>query len=241
MKLQFIRTDGENSDFIENSRLLDMDLDRCVGKEVQRDKYSRYNQLEKLKSHQVSLIESEECRKAAVCIALLFTEDGPEIILEVRSARLGEQPGDISLPGGMIEPGETTQQAACRELEEELEVTVGQYELITMLDIMHTGNLLIYPFLVVVKDYHGTFNASEVEDIFTVPLRFFMQEEPEIYEIQLEVKAPENFPFHKIHGGRKYGWRKRTEKVLFYDYQEYCIWGITAKLIHSFVEICQKK
>lgn len=102
MKLQFIRTDGENSDFIENSRLLDMDLDRCVGKEVQRDKYSRYNQLEKLKSHQVSLIESEECRKAAVCIALLFTEDGPEIILEVRSARLGEQPGDISLPGGMI-------------------------------------------------------------------------------------------------------------------------------------------
>lgn len=196
---------------------------------------------EKLKLRPVSLVEAEECRKAAVCVALLFTENGSEMILEVRSATLGEQPGDISLPGGMMEPGETPQQAACRELEEELEITGEQYELISMLDIMHTGNLLIYPFLAVVKDYHGTFNASEAADIFTVPLRFFMEKEPDIYEIELKVKEPEDFPFEKIYGGRKYGWRKRTEKILFYDYQDYCIWGITAKLIHSFVGICRKE
>lgn len=192
-----------------------------------------------LKERPVSLIEAAECRRAAVCMALILTKNGPDIILQVRSSKLEEQPGDISLPGGMIEQGETPQQAACRELEEELEISKEQYEVISQLDIMHTGNLLIYPFLVVLKDYHGTFNAAEVAEIFTVPLAFFLQEEPEVHEILLEVKEPEDFPFEKIYGGKKYGWRKRTEKVYFYDYHQYCIWGITAKLIHSFIQICK--
>ena len=194
---------------------------------------------EQLKERPVSLIEAAECRRAAVCMALFLTKNGPDIILQVRSSKLEEQPGDISLPGGMIEQGETPQQAACRELEEELEISKEQYEVISQLDIMHTGNLLIYPFLVVLKDYHGTFNAAEVEEIFTVPLEFFWQEAPEVHEIVLEVKEPEDFPFEKIYGGKKYGWRKRTEKVYFYDYHQYCIWGITAKLIHSFIQICK--
>lgn len=196
---------------------------------------------EALKSRPLSLIEAAECKQAAVCVTLLFAGEEPEVILQVRSAKLEEQPGDISLPGGMIEPGEATQQAACRELEEELQIGKEQYELIAPLDIMHTGNLMIYPFLVVVKDYQGTFNASEVTEIFTVPLKFFLQEEPEVHEISLEVKEPEDFPFEKIYGGRKYGWRKRTEKVYFYEYRQYCIWGITAKIIHSFTEICKEE
>ncbi len=36
--MDFIRTDGKNKDVIENCRLLDIDLDRHVGKKIQRDK-----------------------------------------------------------------------------------------------------------------------------------------------------------------------------------------------------------
>ena len=43
--MNFIRTDGRNKDFIENCRLLDIDLDRRVGKKIKRDKYKKYNQL----------------------------------------------------------------------------------------------------------------------------------------------------------------------------------------------------
>ncbi len=32
--MDFIRTDGRNKDFIENCRLLDIDLDRRVGKRL---------------------------------------------------------------------------------------------------------------------------------------------------------------------------------------------------------------
>ena len=43
---------------------------------------------EKLSHRPVSLIEAAECRKAAVCLALLWNESGPEIILQVRSSGL---------------------------------------------------------------------------------------------------------------------------------------------------------
>lgn len=196
---------------------------------------------EKLKNRSISLIEADECKTAAVCLALMFTDRGPEMVFEVRSSRLEEQPGDISFPGGMAEPGETPEEAACRELEEELQITKEQYERIAMLDIMHTGNLLIYPLLVELRDYRITYNTDEVAEIFTVPVSFFVETEPEIYKISLEVKEPEDFPFDKIYGGRNYAWRKRTEKIYFYEYENYCIWGITAKLIHSFTEICRKE
>ena len=46
--MNFIRTDGKNKDFIENCRLLDMDLDRRVGKKIKRDKYTKFNQLDEI-------------------------------------------------------------------------------------------------------------------------------------------------------------------------------------------------
>lgn len=47
--MEFVRTDGENKDFIENCAMLDKDLDRRVGKRIQRDKYSKYNKLDDIK------------------------------------------------------------------------------------------------------------------------------------------------------------------------------------------------
>jgi GNAT superfamily N-acetyltransferase len=46
--MKFVRTDGKNPDFIENCRLLDMDLDRRVGKKIKREKYRQYNQLDEI-------------------------------------------------------------------------------------------------------------------------------------------------------------------------------------------------
>lgn len=47
--MDFKRTDGKNKDFIENCMLLDLDLDRRVGKKIKRDKYKKYNQLDEIK------------------------------------------------------------------------------------------------------------------------------------------------------------------------------------------------
>ena len=47
--MDFNRTDGKDKDFIENCRLLDMELDRRVGKKIKRDKYKKYNRLDEIK------------------------------------------------------------------------------------------------------------------------------------------------------------------------------------------------
>ena len=47
--IEFVRCSGINEDFIMNCQLLDMDLNRRVGRVIKRDKYKQYNQLDEIK------------------------------------------------------------------------------------------------------------------------------------------------------------------------------------------------
>lgn len=49
MAMDYVKTDGQNVDFIENCRLLDIDLDRRVGRQIKREKYQKFNQLDEIK------------------------------------------------------------------------------------------------------------------------------------------------------------------------------------------------
>ena len=49
MAMDYVRTDGKNEVFIENCRLLDMDLDRSVGRQIKREKYQKFNQLDEIR------------------------------------------------------------------------------------------------------------------------------------------------------------------------------------------------
>ena len=53
--MEFHRTDGKDKDFIENCRLLDMDLDRRVGKKIQRDKYKNITSWIKFKKRSLCM------------------------------------------------------------------------------------------------------------------------------------------------------------------------------------------
>ena len=58
----------------------------------------------------------------AVLIPWVKKEDGDALLLEVRSEKV-KQPGEVCFPGGRVEPGETTAEAAVRETCEELGLT----------------------------------------------------------------------------------------------------------------------
>ena len=58
---EFVRTDGKNEDFIENCRLLDMDLDRRVGRQIKREKYQKFNQLDEI---QEAIVVYEDQKRA---------------------------------------------------------------------------------------------------------------------------------------------------------------------------------
>ena len=57
MEVQIV--DGKNKDYVENCGVVDMDLDRRVGKKIERDKYQKYNQLDEI---QEAIVVYEENR-----------------------------------------------------------------------------------------------------------------------------------------------------------------------------------
>ena len=76
---------------------------------------------ETLAQHEPTFIDMDQCHQAAVCIPLLKNTDGGyDVLFEVRAATIAHQPGDVCLPGGMVEEGEDPRNAALRELQEEL-------------------------------------------------------------------------------------------------------------------------
>src|SRR5262245_28936183 len=62
----------------------------------------------------------ERIRHAAGLLILFPIGDRPHIVLTVRAHTLDRHGGQVSLPGGVIEPGETHEEAALREAHEEI-------------------------------------------------------------------------------------------------------------------------
>ena len=95
----------------------------------------------------------------------------------------------------------------------------------------------MYSFAVEVTEYQNTFSQAEVDEVFTVPLEFFLHTEPECYLTRAKVEPGEDFPYELICGGRDYQWRSRKEEVCFYQYEGHVIWGLTAKMMRAFAEV----
>jgi len=81
--------------------------------------------------------EGEGLTRAAVAIALTAADDGSgetAFLLTSRAARLRAHAGQWALPGGRCDPGESADETALRELEEELGVARGRAEVLGLLD-----------------------------------------------------------------------------------------------------------
>lgn len=185
------------------------------------------------------IIDFSRLKKFALGIPLVYYNGQLCIIFEVRSQLLTHQPGEVCLPGGAVEPGEDFALAAVRETSEELEISPDQIELIAPMDIYisPTGQY-ITPYLLFLKAYQGTYNLSEVAEIFYVPVKFFWENKPDIYENYIYTKPAKNLPIEKIPHRRKYPWRSGSSSVYFYpEFQGHLIWGLTAKIMCSAAEI----
>lgn len=186
----------------------------------------------------VSPIGWEQMRHSAVLVPLIRKDGELCVLFEVRASRLHSQPGEVCFPGGAVESGETKREAALRETQEELLLREDQIELLAPLDVLVTpGNMTVWPFLGVLKEYQNTFSEAEVERVFTVPLSWFLEREPECYTTAVQTVPGEEFPYELIPGGSSYAWKKGRYDVLFYRHEQAVIWGMTAKILASFLEL----
>jgi len=193
---------------------------------------------EHLKNRKVGVLGNELYKEFAVIVPYL--EDKDSFLFEIRASTLRNQPNEICFPGGKIENQETPLVAALREIEEELLIDRNNVDVIASLDIYtFPYSLRVYPFLAKLKEYPVTFQKDEVADIFDVPFRFFLENEPKIYYNDIKIEPDSKFPYELI-GMDSYPWRHAKYPVLFYEYQNKVIWGMTAHFVYNVVTLCKE-
>jgi 8-oxo-dGTP pyrophosphatase MutT (NUDIX family) len=199
------------------------------------------NKIENIFSNRkVGIIGSH--RKSAVMLLLTEEDNEAHIVFEVRASHLRHQPGDICLPGGKIEENESPREAAIRETMEELNLEEQDIEYIGEMDyFVSPYGTIMYPFVARLKKSEVNPSKGEVDHIFKVPVSYLLHNEPQVYEMEIGPNIKEDFPYHLVKGGKNYKFSKGTLNQYFYSYENYVIWGFTAMVVKSFIEIIKKE
>ncbi len=118
--------------------------------------------------------------RAAAVLALLYPDAGDWYVpLTLRPDALPAHAGQISLPGGVIEPGETSEQAALRELEEELGMPASQVRVLGRLSPLYVfaSNFWVTPIVGATETSpQFTPHAVEVAEVIALPLACLLNE-----------------------------------------------------------------
>jgi 8-oxo-dGTP pyrophosphatase MutT (NUDIX family) len=167
------------------------------------------------------LAQEQPIRPAAVLIPVV-DHPKPTVILTQRSAHLHDHAGQISFPGGKIDPTDASPlDAALREAEEEIGLSREFIEPIGYLDLYGTSfGFRILPTVARVKPgFSLRISEAEVDDAFEVPLAFLMD--------------PAN---HQLHS-KAFRGIDRTYYAM--PFEERYIWGATAGILRVLYErIC---
>lgn len=153
-------------------------------------------------------------RKAAVLLPVQDIAGELSLILTQRPMHLRAHPGQISFPGGKIEPSDTNAiAAALREAEEEIGLLRHNVDVVGTFPAHNTfTGFEITPVIGIVKQaFVMKLDPGEVADCFSVPLSFFIE------------------PTHRHQ--KRFLRQGRYYNVHFIPYQQRFIWGATAAII----------
>ncbi|HYG28065.1 MAG TPA: CoA pyrophosphatase [Caulobacteraceae bacterium] len=160
--------------------------------------------------------EGEVLMQAAVLVPIVQREEGLSVLLTRRADTLRNHTGQVALPGGRLDPGETPWQAALREAEEEIGLSREQVELVGMSTPYRTGTgFLVTPVVgFVTPPIELKPNPAEVADVFETPFGYLM--DPANHERR----------FYDQPGGTRRWFYAIT-------HEERVIWGATAGMLRA--------
>jgi 8-oxo-dGTP pyrophosphatase MutT (NUDIX family) len=155
-------------------------------------------------------------RPAAVLASLIERDEGLTVLLTRRSDALKRHSGQIALPGGRSDPGETPWETALREAEEEVGLDRRFVRLAGLGDTYEIGTGFSVTLVVafVSPGFTLTPDPGEVAEVFETPFHHLMD--------------PQN---HQRHA-RDFG-DGRTRKFYAIPHEERVIWGATAWMMRG--------
>jgi 8-oxo-dGTP pyrophosphatase MutT (NUDIX family) len=157
--------------------------------------------------------------RAAVLVPIIAHAEGPTVLFERRAPSLADHAGEICFPGGRFEDGDATpEQAALRELEEELGLPRSLVEIIGLLDPYETRTgFRVFPVVGLIRPpILLRPDPVEVAEVFEVPLAHLLE--------------PRNYLVHRTQAGEEV----RTFRAV--PYRDYFIWGATAGILMNLCE-----
>lgn len=158
--------------------------------------------------------------RAAVLLPVVDRGE-PVVVFAKRTQRVGRHQGQISFPGGVIDPGDATAlDAALRECEEEVALPRAAVEPLGALDDTETfaTRFVITPFVGLVREPPAWRpDGEEIEKVIEVPLAALLAEG----------------------GFRVEEWDRGGARrpVYFFDYEGDTIWGATARILKQYLDL----
>ena len=180
-------------------------------------------QLDELKSRLSSPLNPEiklDERYRLASILVVIYGDEPIIVMTEKPKHMKFHAGEISFPGGKLDPGDSNLlETALRETSEEIGLTITKEHVIGQLEPVVTLNsgFLILPFVSVVDKIPALSPNAEVEKIFHIPLKSF-----------LKTQAKDSDPNHNL-----------IQEMYTFEYQNQIVWGASARVLKQ-IQDCLK-
>ena len=158
-------------------------------------------------------------RPAAILVPLLRVQFDWHILMTKRAVHLAHHAGQISFPGGKMEPYDASPvEAALREAFEEVQLKPGLVQVVGLLDsVLSPAGFLVQPVVGIVHGENAqdslVSDPAEVDLIFTLPLK--------------HIANSDNFRLvrRKTEGRRNDYWVVKHDKHL--------IWGLSARVLND--------
>ena len=198
---------------------------------------------ERLRDFEVMHADHGEHRHAAVAVAVAEEGEGARIdglavpggwsteaalILTRRSASLTHHAGQWALPGGRVDEGESVEQAALRELWEEVDLRLGEDAVLGRLDDYVTRSGFVISPVVVWAGRAPDLkpSADEVAAIHRIRLQEFMRDDAPMLEATEDAARP----ILRMPVGDH--WIAAPTAAVIYQFREVCIAGRPLRVAH---------
>jgi len=162
-------------------------------------------------------------RPSAVLVVLRDGPHGAEVLLTRRSMNLRNHKGEISFPGGRLDEGETYEDAALREAEEEVALPPSSVDVV--------GRLLPL--------------STVVSLSYIVPVVARLASQLPLAPASIEVSRVLWVPLHDLvrtdtYRGERWGAPPGERVLHFFELDDETVWGATARMLHQLLRVAHR-